>query len=86
MRNDEIQVYGTDWCGDCHMAKRILDQHAIPYQWINIGDNEDARLYVEQVNNGKRIIPIIVFPDQSILVEPSPLKIMEKLSSLALVE
>ena len=86
MGNGRIQVYGTDWCGDCHMARRVLDQHAIPYQWINIGDDEDARLYVEQINNGKRIVPTIVFPDQSILVEPSALELTKKLSSLALVE
>jgi thioredoxin reductase (NADPH) len=35
--------------------------------------------YVEEVNKGKRIIPTIVFPDNSILVEPSNAELAEKL-------
>lgn len=35
--------------------------------------------YVEKVNNGMRIIPTIVFPDGSILVEPSNAELAKKL-------
>ena len=35
--------------------------------------------YVEKINNGKRIIPTMVFSDGSILVEPSNAELAEKL-------
>ena len=36
-------------------------------------------IFIEKVNNGKRIIPTIVFPDGSTLVEPSNVELAEKL-------
>jgi thioredoxin reductase (NADPH) len=57
MHNEEIIVYGADWCGDCRRAKRFLNQHNIPYRWIDIEANKKGEQYVLRVNNGKRIIP-----------------------------
>ena len=76
----KIIVYGTHWCGDCVRAKRILDESQIAYNWINIDQVPDANQYVMRVNSGKRIIPTILFPDGSILVEPSDEQLYEKLS------
>lgn len=72
-------VYGALWCPDCRRAKQFLAQHDIPYQWIDTDENPDATAYVRQVNHGKRIIPTIVFPDGSILVEPSDADLAQKL-------
>ena len=35
--------------------------------------------YIEEINNGLRVVPTIVFPDGDILVEPSNAKLAEKL-------
>ena len=86
MDSVKIKVYGTTWCGDCHMATRLLDQQGIAYQWIDIDSDEQARRYVVEVNNGKRIIPTIVFQDGSILVEPSALVLASKLRSFTMAE
>jgi len=67
---DTIKVYGTVWCPDCHRAKRVLDREQVTYQFINIDQDQTARSFVEQVNQGMRSVPTIVFPDGSILVEP----------------
>ena len=66
----EIIVYGTVWCGDTRRARTYLDQNKIPYQWIDIDVDKDARKYVESVNRGYRSVPTIIFPDGSVLVEP----------------
>jgi thioredoxin reductase (NADPH) len=66
-----ITVYGTYWCPDCRRSKRFLSEHQIPFDWVDIEQNEEAQTYIEKLNNGKRIIPTIVFGDGSILVEPS---------------
>ncbi len=82
MDQEKIIVYGTAWCGDCHMATRFLDQHQVPYQWIDISEDGEARRYVERVNNGNRSVPTILFQDGSLLVEPSARELVSKLDSL----
>ena len=82
MNNGKITVYGTTWCGDCHRATFYLDRERVPYEWIDIGKDDEALGYVERVNGGMRSVPTIVFPDESILVEPSVAELAEKLRSL----
>ena len=79
MKRSEIRIYGADWCGDCRRAKRFMDKHSIPYQWIDVENDAEARDLVIKLNHGKRIIPTIVFEDDSILVEPSDSQLARKL-------
>ena len=74
----KVKVYATTWCGDCRMAKRWLDAHNIPYDYINIEQDEEAADYVLRVNRGMRSVPTIVFPDGSVLVEPSARELAQK--------
>jgi thioredoxin reductase (NADPH) len=74
-----IIVYSTAWCPDCKRAKRFLGEQRIPYLNIDIEQEPAAMAYVEKINNGKRIIPTILFPDGAILVEPSNAQLAEKL-------
>jgi len=74
-----ITVYGANWCSDCRRSKRLLDSKNINYQWIDVDNNEKALETVKSLNNGKRIIPIIVFPDGDILVEPTDSELSAKL-------
>lgn len=76
----KIKMYATTWCGDCRVAKRWFDAHNIPYEWINIEEDEEAAAYVLEVNRGYRSVPTIVFPDGSVLVEPSPRELAAKFS------
>lgn len=78
-----IIVYGTNWCPDCRRAQRVLDQHGAHYTYINIEHDPAAAEFVIKVNNGNRSVPTIVFPDGSILVEPSNRALQEKLSQFA---
>lgn len=71
MPEQTIRVFGTQWCGDCWRAKRFLDKRQITYQWIDIEKDADARAFVRRVNNGMHSVPTIVFPDGTMLVEPS---------------
>jgi mycoredoxin len=73
-----IKMYATTWCGDCRRAKRWFDSHDIPYEYINIEEDDDAAEYVVRVNKGMRSVPTIVFPDGSILVEPSSTELAQK--------
>jgi thioredoxin reductase (NADPH) len=74
-----ITLYGAHWCPDCRRSKQFLGEHQIPYNWVDIEQDEAGEAYVLQVNNGKRIIPTIEFEDGSILVEPSNAELAAKL-------
>lgn len=81
MSNSQTQIilYGTTWCYDSRRARAVLDQNQIPYQWVDIDQDMEGRKYVEQVNNGFRSVPTIVFPDGSMLVEPLNTELKAKL-------
>ena len=75
-----IKMYVTTWCGDCRMAKRWFDARGIMYEFINIEEDDQAAEYVSRVNRGYKSVPTIVFPDGSILVEPSQRELASKFS------
>ena len=79
MTSQQIRVFGAPWCSDCKRSKQFLNQQLIQYEWHDIDQDEEARGYVQQVNSGKQIIPTIVFPDGSILVEPNNAELADKL-------
>jgi len=74
-----ITLYGTTWCPDCRRAKRFFGEQRVPYTNFDIEKNPEAMAFVEQINDGKHIIPTIVFPDGSRLVEPSNTELAAKL-------
>ena len=77
--SDQIIVYSTVWCPDCKRAKKFFGEQRVPYINIDIEQDAEALALVERVNHGKRIIPTIVFPDGSLLVEPTNAQLAEKL-------
>ena len=52
-----IKMYTTAWCGDCRNAKRFFNERGIPYEEINIEQQEGAAEYVMKINDGKRKVP-----------------------------
>ena len=77
----EIKLYGAEWCPDCHRSRNYLDSQSVAYEYINVDGDDDAQNYVKQVNDNRLIIPTIVFPDGSVLVEPSNAELARKLRS-----
>jgi mycoredoxin len=52
-------------------AKKFFDAHEIQHLRVGLEGDEEATEFVIQLNNGYRSVPTIIFPDGSILVEPS---------------
>ena len=69
--HSNIIVCGTAWCPDCRRAKQFLGDQRIHYHWVDIEHDSEAMVHVRQLNRGRRIIPTIVFPDGTVLAEPS---------------
>ena len=73
-----ITMYTTSWCSDCYRAKYLLDEYGVSYVSIDIEKDPEGLAFVQKVNNGQRAVPTIVFPDNTILVEPSNALLAEK--------
>jgi glutaredoxin len=50
-----ITGYGASWCSDCRRAQAFLDQHHVPYTWIDLERHPEAQETIERYNDGKRI-------------------------------
>lgn len=66
-----ILMYTRSWCGDCHRAKKLLDDFAIAYDEIELETQPEKQADMEALNGGRNRVPTILFPDRTILVEPS---------------
>ena len=67
----QIVMYTTRFCPDCLRAKKFFETNNIPHLRIGLEGNHEATEFVLRVNHGNRSVPTIIFPDGSILVEPS---------------
>jgi thioredoxin reductase (NADPH) len=79
LKPTEIMVYGTIWCPDCKRAKQFFGEQRVQYVNVDVEHDPQAVAFVEKVNEGKRTIPTIVFPDGVILAEPSNAELAKKL-------
>ena len=75
---DGIRVAGTLWSPSCHRAKDFLARNRIPYQWLDIEKDADARELVVAVSTGRQRLPVVFFPDGDLLIEPDNLALAEK--------
>ena len=79
MADDMIVLYGASWCPDCKRSKAFLSEQRIAFHYVDLEEHPEAIAIVNEVNDGKQIIPTIAFPDGDILVEPSNEELAEKL-------
>ena len=76
----EIVMYSVDWCPDCRRAKFFFKRNKINVVEVNVEADAQAALFVCEINSGLRSVPTIIFPDGSIMVEPSADDLNERFS------
>ncbi|MFN8169642.1 MAG: FAD-dependent oxidoreductase [Candidatus Nanopelagicales bacterium] len=74
-----LTLYGAAWCPDCRRSKAFLSEQRIPYRYVDLEAHPEEDATVERLNDGRRIIPTIVFPDGSHVAEPSNEELADKL-------
>ncbi len=76
----QIVMYAVDWCPDCKRAKIFMERQQIQYLMVNVDEDPQGASFIKGVNHGNRSVPTIVFPDGSIMIEPSTDQLREKFS------
>ncbi|HLE91486.1 MAG TPA: FAD-dependent oxidoreductase [Anaerolineales bacterium] len=73
-----IRVAGTLWSLTSHQVKDFLTRHQIPYQWLDIEKDSNARQLVEGISSEVTKLPVIFFPDGKVLIDPDLKELAEK--------
>lgn len=81
----DVTVYGADWCPDCRRSKRLLDRLGVAYDYVDLEADPDQTAEVVRRNAGRHSIPVIVFPDDTHLTEPSDPALTAKLREAGLL-
>ncbi|HEY5731849.1 MAG TPA: FAD-dependent oxidoreductase [Anaerolineales bacterium] len=67
---DGIRVAGALWSLPSHQVKDFLTRHQIPYQWLDVEKDPDARKLVEGDSTEITKLPVVFFPDGNVLTQP----------------
>jgi thioredoxin reductase (NADPH) len=76
---DKVVIYGAKWCPDCRRVKQFFGKHMIAYEWVDIEADSKAMAYVKGLNRDGSRVPTLVFPDGTILTDPSDAELSVKL-------
>ncbi|MBM7859882.1 glutaredoxin family protein [Lentzea nigeriaca] len=74
MREQPIVMYGAEWCGDCRRAKSWLTRNNVPFTYIDVEHDDEARDKAIELS-GRKNIPVLVLPDGDVLVEPTDIQL-----------
>lgn len=52
-------VYWRPGCGYCTALFRELEQHGVPFERVNIWEDEAGAAFVREHNNGNEVVPTV---------------------------
>ena len=79
-----VTMYTTVWCGYCRRLKSQLAREGIEVTEVDIERDPAAADYVMSVNGGYQTVPTVVFPDGTVLTNPSAAQVTGHLRELAI--
>lgn len=74
-----IRIAGTSLSPSSYALKDFLSGNQVPYQWVDLDDDSTMRALVESMPEGLQKLPVVLFPDGSHMVQPTPLALAERL-------
>ena len=82
--NEQVKVYGADWCEDTQATRNHLDSFGVPYRYIDVEQDRAAEEWIKQQNRGKRQTPTVDVRGK-ILIEPDERELEEALRGTGLM-
>lgn len=62
----KVEIYSTETCHYCHMAKDFFSAHSIPFTDYNVGVDVTRRSEAVQ-KSGQMGVPVIIIDDQVVV-------------------
>ncbi len=80
---DGPRVIGHRWAPRSHALRDFFGRNLIPYQWLDLDvpGNEATALFeraAQSIGGDRPKLPLIVFPDGSVLADPEPAAVAER--------
>ncbi|TFH34231.1 MAG: response regulator [Anaerolineales bacterium] len=77
---DGIRVAGTLWSAESHHVKDFLARNRIPYQWLDIETDQQAKAMLDGMRSNEQVmLPVVFFPDGSQLIAPEFRELAQKI-------
>jgi thioredoxin reductase (NADPH) len=74
-----LRLVGHQWSPRSHAIKDFLASSLIPYRWLDVERDPDARTLIEAAAVGVDELPVLFFEDGSVLRDPDPRSVAERL-------
>jgi thioredoxin reductase (NADPH) len=75
----EVRVIGHRWSPRVHELKQFLARSRVPFRWLDIDRDGEARALSGSAEPGGDRLPIVIFPDGSALADPDIRTVAERL-------
>ena len=74
-----LRLIGHQWATRSHEIKDFLASNLVPYRWLDVEREADARTLLEAAGIGTDALPALFFEDGSVLTNPEPRQVAERL-------
>ncbi len=62
----DVVVYSTDYCPYCRQAERFLNEKGVPFQSVDVTDNDELRTKLVEMSGGRKTVPQIFIGGEAI--------------------
>lgn len=77
--NNDVQIICRRWSPRAHRIKDFLARSGIPYRFIDVENDSEARRLVTESAVDNPDFPLVFFPDGSYLIQPSDVEIAQQI-------
>lgn len=74
-----LRLVGHQWSPRSHAIKDFLASSLIPYRWLDIERDADARTLLDAAGVGTNELPVLFLEDGAVLRDPEPRQVAERL-------
>ena len=74
-----LRLVGHQWSPRSHAIKDFLAGNLLPYRWLDVERDADARALLDAAGVGADELPVLFFEDGSVLRNPEPRQVAERL-------
>jgi glutaredoxin 3 len=61
-----VRVYGTSYCGYCRSAESLLNGRGIPFEYVDVTEDPEARSWLVEHADGRRTVPVVFIDGRAI--------------------
>jgi thioredoxin reductase (NADPH) len=74
-----LRLIGHQWATRSHAIKDFLAGNLVPYRWLDVERDAEARTLLEAAGIATDALPALFFEDGSVLTNPEPRQVAERL-------